>query len=51
MKILVDMNLSPRWVDFLAESGMEMPWTICPSLRAYSAEGFKFKYTEPAVTA
>jgi predicted nuclease of predicted toxin-antitoxin system len=23
MKVLVDMNLSPRWVDVLAQSGIE----------------------------
>jgi predicted nuclease of predicted toxin-antitoxin system len=23
MKLIVDMNLSPRWVDFLADSGIE----------------------------
>jgi predicted nuclease of predicted toxin-antitoxin system len=28
MKILVDMNLSPRWVDFLASAGFEaVHWT------------------------
>jgi predicted nuclease of predicted toxin-antitoxin system len=28
MKILVDMNLSPRWADFLADNGIEaMHWS------------------------
>jgi predicted nuclease of predicted toxin-antitoxin system len=28
MKILVDMNLSPRWVDFLVDAGLEvMHWS------------------------
>lgn len=28
MKLLVDMNLSPRWVSFLSEAGMEaVHWT------------------------
>ena len=25
MKLLVDMNLSPRWVSVLAEAGMDQP--------------------------
>jgi len=37
MKILVDMNLSPRWVEFLANAGIEaIHWVVPAVLRRCS---------------
>ena len=39
MKILVDMNLSPRWVDFFAERNMEaVHWKSIGAVNASDAE-------------
>jgi predicted nuclease of predicted toxin-antitoxin system len=39
MKLLVDMNLSPRWIPFLAERGMEaVHWTAVGSGTALDTE-------------
>lgn len=39
MKLLVDMNLSPRWVSFLSEAGMEaVHWTAVGRFDAADSE-------------
>ena len=39
MKILIDMNLSPRWVDFFSEYGIEaLHWTTVGEADALDTE-------------
>ena len=39
MKVLIDMNLSPRWVDFLASSGFEaVRWSQVGEANAHDDE-------------
>ncbi len=43
MKLLVDMNLSPRWVPLLAEVGMEAAhWSILGAANAWDTEIMAF---------
>ena len=43
MKILVDMNLSPKWVDFLVKNGIEaMHWSSVGSHDASDTEIFTY---------
>ncbi|HEX4596820.1 MAG TPA: DUF5615 family PIN-like protein [Burkholderiaceae bacterium] len=39
MKLLVDMNLSPRWVDMLTDAGIQaVHWTVVGAKNASDAE-------------
>src|SRR5512135_722491 len=43
MKLLVDMNLSPRWVSLLAEAGIEAAhWSVLGAHNAPDAETMAF---------
>src|SRR4051812_41968496 len=43
MKVLVDMNLSPTWIDFLGERGIEaVHWTTVGSPRARDEELLRY---------
>jgi predicted nuclease of predicted toxin-antitoxin system len=43
MKILVDMNLSPKWVDFLIENGIEAAhWSTIGSSNSPDTDIFAY---------
>ena len=43
MKLLIDMNLSPRWVDLLTEAGIEtVHWTSVGPINAPDGEIMAF---------
>ena len=43
MKLLIDMNLSPRWVDFLTQAGWEaVHWSTVGRANARDAEIMKY---------
>lgn len=43
MRVLIDMNLSPRWVDFLRDGGIEtLYWSTIGNATARDAEIMKY---------
>ena len=50
MKILVDMNLSPRWTDFLADNGFDaLHWSSVGDARAADVDIMAWARTERRV--
>jgi predicted nuclease of predicted toxin-antitoxin system len=50
MKLLVDMNLSPRWIDVLADAGIEAEhWSRIGPANAPDADLFAYAAREGAV--
>lgn len=50
MKLLVDVNLSPRWIDFLVSSGFDaMHWTVVGDPRAEDSELIDWARAESCV--
>ena len=52
MKLLVDMNLSPRWVSMLADAGIEaMHWSALGAVNALDSEIMAFAEAKGYVVA